>query len=310
MWGSRKGAARPTYRLIAIRHITIMTDVNSKNELTSILDSKHIVTTRLSLYDIKIVQCGEYIQVYLYQEKKATRNKVQGLNDLSLTKSKIDNMLDYESKKKKKNITLNDKIEERSIIRSKLECQRLAKSNMNDWKTFITLTFEENIVNVDYANKRFRYFIDKIKRVKKDLKYLCIPEFQKRGAVHYHLLTNIDINDTVLIYNQEDNPKFKHIKYWIDGFTSVENMTGDSKKVVGYIAKYMTKDIDNRLFNRHRYFYSRNLIVPTTMYLALDNEKEQDFYKKISHSIRREKKTGNSFDGKTVWKNLFDDGHQ
>ncbi len=258
-----------------------MTDVNSKNELTSILDSKHIVTTRLSLYDIKIVQCGEYIQVYLYQEKKATRNKVQGLNDLSLTKSKIDNMLDYESKKKKKNITLNDKIEERSIIRSKLECQRLAKSNMNDWKTFITLTFEENIVNVDYANKRFRYFIDKIKRVKKDLKYLCIPEFQKRGAVHYHLLTNIDINDTVLIYNQEDNPKFKHIKYWIDGFTSVENMTGDSKKVVGYIAKYMTKDIDNRLFNRHRYFYSRNLIVPTTMYLALDNEKEQDFYKKI-----------------------------
>ena len=53
------------------------------------------------------------------------------------------------------------------------------------------------------------------------------------------------------------------------------------KKVVGYIAKYMTKDIDNRLFNRHRYFYSRNLIVPTTMYLALDNEKEQDFYKKI-----------------------------
>ena len=33
----------------------------------------------------------------------------------------------------------------------------------------------------------------------------------------------------------------------------------------------MTKDIDQKLFNRHRYFYSRNLITPSESYIDLDN---------------------------------------
>lgn len=51
----------------------------------------------LKLYNVVNISKSIFIK-----KKKATRNKVQGLNDLSLTKSKIDNMLDYESKKKKK----------------------------------------------------------------------------------------------------------------------------------------------------------------------------------------------------------------
>ena len=170
-------------------------------------------------------------------------------------------------------------IEQRNVIRSKLECQRLAKSNMIEWKTFITLTFAENVTNIKLANKEFRYFVDKIRRVKKNFKYLCVPEFQKRGAVHYHLLTNININDDKLIYIQEGNSKFKHIKFWNKGFSSIELLNGDPKKVVGYISKYMTKDIDNRLFSKHRYFYSQNLIKPKSHFIDLDNEKEFNFYK-------------------------------
>ena len=44
-----------------------MNEVKSKNELTSILDSKLISAT---LYDIKIVNCGDYSQVYIYDNKK------------------------------------------------------------------------------------------------------------------------------------------------------------------------------------------------------------------------------------------------
>ena len=146
----------------------------------------------------------------------------------------------------------------------------------------ILLTFEENVIDIVKANKRFRYFIDKVKRVKKDFKYLCIPEFQKRGAVHYHLLTNVDINDKTLICEQIAHKKFYHIKYWNEGFTSVEVIKGDPKKIIGYIAKYMTKEIDNRLFNRHRYFYSKNLNLPSESFINLENEKEKDYYiKKI-----------------------------
>ena len=245
-----------------------------------ILDSKHIVTTnKRQLYNIKLVVCGNYTMVYYYRKKKMRNSN--DIEDLNL-KSKVVNC--YDSGNNKIGNTLHE-IEERSIIRSKLECQRLAKCNINEWETFITLTFEDNITDLEYANKRFRYFIDKVKRVKKDFKYLCITEFQKRGATHYHLLTNISINDSQLIYSQEDNPKFKHIKYWLDGFTSIELIKGDPKKVIGYISKYMTKDIDNRLFNRHRYFYSRNLIKPKVSYIDTDKEFDRNYYtKKIQES--------------------------
>ena len=244
-----------------------------------ILDSKHISAT-ISLYDIKLVDCNDYCQVYVYEKKQSKSINKDNENDLELKKEKIDSMFDKTHTKNECKLT--NEIELRSIMRSKLECQRLAKANINDWKTFITLTFEENIQDVKKANRKFKYFIDKVRRVKKDLKYLCITEFQKRGAIHYHMLCNIDINDETLMYAQEDNKKFKHIKYWNEGFTSVEVMTGDVKKIIGYIAKYMTKDIDNRLFSHHRYFYSQNLNKPIKNYINSDKDNEKDFYiKKI-----------------------------
>lgn len=244
-----------------------------------ILDSSLIVTTSIKPYNIKMIMCGDYCQLYFLKEKKIKRKKEDNF-DLELKKININKMFDDYKQKQKSPPTLTNNIQLKNITRSKLECQRLAKANMKDWRTFITLTFADNIQDIKSANKRFRYFVDKVQRVKKDFKYLCITEFQKRGAVHYHLLCNADINDKELIYKQEDNPKFLHIKYWNDGFTSVEPMNSDSKKVVGYISKYMTKDIDNRLFNRHRYFYSRNLIKPIESYIDSNDSKDLNYYTK------------------------------
>ena len=243
-----------------------------------ILDSSLILATKKSLYNIKLVECGDYSQVYLY-DKSISKTSNDYKFDLNLSKKKI---VTEEKEKKPQVLKSKNEIALKNIIRSKIECQRLAKANMNKWETFITLTFAENIDNIEQANKRFKYVVDKVRRVKPDFMYLGITEFQKRGAIHYHLLTNVSINDNKLIYSQEDNPKFKHIKYWLDGFTSIEVMKGDTKKVVGYIAKYMTKDIDNRLFNRHRYFYSKNLKKPLESYVNMENEKEKElFIKKI-----------------------------
>lgn len=252
---------------------------NGLEELTPLLDSKLIVATR-DIYDIKLVECGDYCQVYIYSDSKPKKKQKENNMDLELKKYQLNQQYGFEKIESNEKLKTVEQIEQKNIIRSKLQCQRLAKSNIDDWRTFITLTFEENITDVKSANKRFKYFIDKVRRVKKDIKYLCITEFQKRGATHYHMLCNIDINDTSLIYSQEDRPEFKHVKYWNDGFTSVEVMKGDVKKIIGYIAKYMTKDIDNRLFNRHRYFYSRNLKKPVANYINLNNEQENDFYKK------------------------------
>lgn len=241
-----------------------------------LLDSSLIVATTRELYNAKLIDCGNYVQLYILKNKNLRKKKEDNF-ELELRKNKINKIFEEDKKDiviKKK---LNENVEEKNIIRSKLQCQRLAKSNCNSWKTFITLTFEENIIDINIANKRLKYFIDKIRRIYKDFKYICVPEFQKRGAVHYHLLTNIDINDNRFIYSQEDNEKFKHIKYWLDGFTKVDDIKNDIKKIIGYISKYMTKDADNRLYNRHRYFYSRNLKSPKINFLDLDNPKHIKF---------------------------------
>ena len=233
-----------------------------------LLDSSLIVTTdNLQLYDYKVIDSNDYVQIYKYPFNKSKKKK-----NLECDIKKINTDYLFKDNKQKSEFNNCNKIELKNIIRSKLECQRLAKCNANEWKTFITLTFKENITDIKYANKRFRYFIDKIQRVYKDLKYICIPEFQKRGATHYHLLTNIDVNND-LIYKQLDNEYFLHIKYWNDGFTKVDKLKNDIKKIIGYISKYMTKDIDNRLFNCHRYFYSRNLIRPKINYINTNDNK-------------------------------------
>lgn len=271
-----------------------------EDEVFPILDSRLITTTKLqktklndsekavlcqnvnllNQYNIKIVDCGEYTQVYYYQKPKY-RNRISDETELELKKQKLDNLFEKEKEPKLElpwELDFESKIEDRNIIRSKLSCQRIAKTNSTIWETFITLTIAENELDIKKANKKFNNFITIIRRHKKDFKYIAIPEFQKRGSVHYHLLTNISIDDENLIYSQEDNTKFKHVKYWKHGFTKVDVMKNDVKKIVGYISKYMTKDIDNRLFGHRRYLYSQNLSIPKTIYIDTNEKLDNDFY--------------------------------
>lgn len=258
-----------------------MNNNKTKKELLfSLLDSKLITETFLKEYDIKFVDCGEFYQVYYYQNKKTGTTKKDD-TDLNLRKLQIKSFMNNEEQKETKTeLKDGNKIEDRNIIRSKLSCQRLAKANSKIWETFITLTIAENEQNIEKANKMLHSFTVQIRRIKKDFAYIAIPEFQKRGAIHYHLLTNISIDDDNLIYSQEDNPKYKHIKYWNKGFTSIEPLKDDIKKIVGYISKYMTKDVDNRLFGHHRYLYSQNLETPKESYINSDSERDYDFFTK------------------------------
>lgn len=186
-------------------------------------------------------------------------------------------------------------ISEKNILRSKLNCQRLAKANCSVWKSFITLTFKENITDVSYANKILANYLRSCKRVFNNLKYIAIPEFQSRGAVHYHILTNISCGSDLIPKRQKKrifNPSSKKYKsleyynlsYWDKdkrGFSLAEPVSGDVKKIIGYISKYMTKDIDDRLFSRHRYMYSQNLEKPIVNYLNLESPKDFDYFKRI-----------------------------
>ncbi len=229
-----------------------------------LLDSRLITRVRLEKYSYKIIKCGDYLQVYYYKNPRERQN-VEKLDTNTLHRSSV---VSREVKH----------IEDRNIIRTKLNCQRLAKANAKDWKSFITLTYAENMEDVAKSKKDLEYFVKNIKKVKKDFKYIAIPEFQKRGAIHFHLLTNLSLQDNNIITKQKNNNKYYDVKYWNKGFTSYEDISGDVKKIVGYISKYMTKDnADDRLFNFKRYTASQNLIKPVTEFISMRDKTSREW---------------------------------
>jgi hypothetical protein len=248
----------------------------------ALLDSSLISRTNYSGYTIKVIQCGDHFQVYKYSdehykknqqtEKAVDKKPPPNFKNILYGQDDIKN-IDTENLYKEKIIKEEDKVKEieyKNIMRSKFQLQRLVKANESEFKTFITLTFAENITSIEQANIMFDNWRRSIKRIKSDFKYVCVPEFQKRGAVHYHLLTNLDIKENNnIITLQNGKEKMYDVKYWNKGFSSVFNL--ENMNVVGYITKYMNKTIDNRLFSKRRYLYSRNLIQPVVSYIDLSN---------------------------------------
>ncbi len=294
----------------------------------ALLDSSLIFQTNQENYTHKIVQCGDYYQVYDYNKK--TIKQASNLEKMSYQNYKIKKKiyLDKEVGECSSNIQLelfqindgfldwsktsiardppdwlhiNEIIEikkeetektilKKNVQRSKIELERLTKSNEKTFKTFITLTMAENITDIEKANSIFNVWRTKVQSVlkaqKKEFSYVCVPEFQKRGAIHYHLLTNLDVleNSDIIIpqkeftekqlqtMTEEQREKCKDVKYWKYGFSRVDKLA-DIDNVVGYISKYMTKDIDNRLWGKRRYLASHNLKKPSTLFIDCCSDK-------------------------------------
>ena len=85
-----------------------------------------------------------------------------------------------------------------SLMRSWQIMSDVAVANQNEWQSFITLTFKENITDLDEANAKFNIYVTQMRRACDRLgfkfKYVGVPEFQERGCVHYHLVTNVKLN--------------------------------------------------------------------------------------------------------------------
>lgn len=161
--------------------------------------------------------------------------------------------------KKKKPIkkvvkTVSKKLNEFAVYRSRRAIKWRINSNP-DMNKFLTLTFAENLTDLQSCNEEFKRFIRKLKIVKPDLKYLAVPEFQKRGAVHYHILFNLGYIDQKQLAD-----------LWGHGFIKIKNIK-DGTNIGLYVSKYIGKDLDDeRYFNNKKYFCSRNLDKPMIFY--------------------------------------------
>lgn len=151
---------------------------------------------------------------------------------------------------------------EQVLKRARRDLRRIINSNVGAYgdeftAKFVTLTFAENVTDLDFANYEFEKFIKRLNyrmffSKKANIKYSCVVEFQKRGAVHYH----------VIFYNLPYLKADYLGDIWGNGFIKINKI--DSVDNVGaYVCKYMTKDaIDARLEGKKSYFNSRGLFRP------------------------------------------------
>ena len=272
--------------------------------LDSSLISKYEDVERRIIYDVKIIHCGDTYQIYKFDKTRSKENKRDRdiLPKVSIKDIDTDNLYKPDRVEEVKPILLSN------AIRSNLNCQRIAKANRDNWESFITLTFKENITDIVYANKIFNSWVSNVRKLKKDFKYIAVPEFQKRGAVHYHILSNLGKEDTNIVIPQKERPEktkdlttLFDVKYWSRGFARVDFIKGDYKKIYSYICKYMTKDIDDKLFGKHRYFNSQNLNKPREEFLDLSNENDLKHFNDIINN--------SSIDYSSQYKDIYTDSN-
>lgn len=208
------------------------------------------------IYQVKYVISGDVIERYTYE-----KNQFIGF--------------EANNKKGKNKNGVNSK-ENRAVTMSRARKTVMRAINSNPClDKFLTLTFEENVTDLDYANAEFKKWVKRVnynvfKTKKSVMKYVAVIEFQKRGAVHYHVICNLP-------YVEADDLA----QMWGHGFIKINKIKGDKERfgstecdnVGAYVCKYMTKDNDDeRLKERRSFLMSRNLDKPQEVYVGLDEK--------------------------------------
>lgn len=176
------------------------------------------------------------------------------------------------------------KYRKQNAIRKRNKVVRLINCNPH-LTTFLTLTFADNLQDITVANnlfdifkKRINYYLSK---QGKKFEYVAVIEFQKRGAIHYHLLCNLKC-PFVPIKNQRKKTDIQkqfenwfYLMFWNFGFVNVQPLTPnptmfskDVDNLGAYLVKYMTKELENSLLEGEKnYFTSRGLDKPIELTL-------------------------------------------
>lgn len=232
----------------------------------------------LESFDVRVKEyVNGRIELVIYDRKI---NKIKSGYELSDKEEVIKSRTDSKQRRDDANIRQD------SINRSYRLMVDYAIQNAHHFKSFITLTFKENIKDMEQANKMFSNWVRQIKRQKKDFIYLGAPEFQKRGAVHYHIMTNIEIEQNDLIIKQHGTDKMYDVKYWNHGYSSVFDLalTDDKFSVASYLSKYYFKDIDDRLFGHKKVLKSNNLSKPTVKTMESNTNEYQNYIMYLTKS--------------------------
>lgn len=130
-------------------------------------------------------------------------------------------------------LTKNEHKDNSSVYKTRAKIRELLDMNLNPQSRFITLTYKNNMMDYKQATKDFNKMLNSINKRKlpeDKLKYLQVKEHQKRGAIHYHIIT----------FNMEH---LDFSKYWPHGSVHHKEIEYfDSGRIANYFTSYLTKE--------------------------------------------------------------------
>lgn len=191
---------------------------------------------------VKIVKSGNYYESYLY-EKEPNPPCFKG------TKKRFSDRLLYSYRRSKQ-----------SASRARRSFIRLCRANLarKEPPALVTLTTRDSL-GIASGYSCLKGFLSNIRRYfGSEVVYIAVPEFQKRGAIHFHILF-WGLPSEVVKYERRDRV-IQNI--WALGYVDCVATDGSSK-LAGYLGKYMSKSLsDARLLNKSSYYCSRNVMRP------------------------------------------------
>jgi hypothetical protein len=148
----------------------------------------------------------------------------------------------------------------KSISRARSNLRRKVLSMSAD--RMLTTTFRDNVTDMDEAWSVFKYFTKLMRqRYGKRFAYVAVPEFQKRGAVHFHIALNdyYHVNTVRRLWRRAAGHRGGNID-----ITSPKKFGKNSwnpKRIAQYISKYISKS-ESVSFNRRRFSSGGDIVVP------------------------------------------------
>jgi hypothetical protein len=193
-----------------------------------------VLTPNITTYYGKVLMGKQFLQLYRYHDGIRLNSKMKTLNKIR-----------------------TNQYVQRSNGLAVQNIRSLMLENFKENDKFITLTFKNtdkfNLLSIDACATRKENFINKLKKLYPNVKYLLVPELQARGAIHYHMVTDARLS-------------FKQLNHlWRYGFTYNTNIQ-NVLKASSYLTKYLSKNFGMEQFlGRRRYYCSTNLSRPTVV---------------------------------------------
>jgi len=192
---------------------------------------------------IKVIQSGDLVEVFKYDRSPPLKRR--------------------SSNKPRRRRLRNVSRRADSIVACRKQFVRLVRANLSESNppALLTLTMRE-IVDISDAYKAYTLFCKRLRtQYGEDLSWIGVPEFQKRGAVHFHMLL---FGLPYEAYKGERRSR-RIASLWGHGFVDIIKTNGNAR-LSTYLGKYMSKAMhDRRLIGKRAYSASRNVVRPVSL---------------------------------------------